>query len=572
MAFDGIVTSCIVKELNTLITGGKINKVFEPNKNEIILGIYNNGKNYALNCSIGVDNYRLNLTTNNKPNPTNAPGFCMLLRKHLIGGKIKNISTPGLERIVTLELECYSELNDLTTKKLVIELMGKHSNIILLNGNDIIIDSLRHLDSTNNSTRDILPAHPYELPSNTKLDLLNIRDFNEFYTYTKDLTSLDSGLSDTFSGISKLFIQNIINELNINNEVNRDNLSKLYDYIVKVLVQDVYFKAIGKDYTITLMQPLNQENEAQIRCLNFLIDDFYTEKENTGEFLNYRNTILKLVSGTLKKITKKLNNINAKLKECSNKEIYQLYGELITANMYKYKEFDSDYIEVENYYDNNKMIRIPVDKKLSPSINAKNYYKKYNKLKNALEIVNKQKLETVEEIDYVETIIFSIENCKTISDIDEIYTELKENDLFFNKKNSSSKNVKSSKMKNKNKKADKEYIPIEYKIDNYTFFVGKNNKQNDYLSTKILKHHDMWFHTKDIHGSHGILLTNNTTPPMDVIIKCAQIVAYYSKARQSSNVPVDYTFGKFVKKPSNSKPGFVIYTHNSTVNVNPKLD
>ena len=572
MAFDGIVTSCIVKELNTLITGGKINKVFEPNKNEIILGIYNNGKNYALNCSIGVDNYRLNLTTNNKPNPTNAQGFCMLLRKHLIGGKIKNISTPGLERIVTLELECYSELNDLTTKKLVIELMGKHSNIILLNGNDIIIDSLRHLDSTNNSTRDILPAHPYELPSNTKLDLLNIRDFNEFYTYTKDLTSLDSGLSDTFSGISKLFIQNIINELNINNEVNRDNLSKLYDYIVKVLVQDVYFKAIGKDYTITLMQPLNQENEAQIRCLNFLIDDFYTEKENTGEFLNYRNTILKLVSGTLKKITKKLNNINAKLKECSNKEIYQLYGELITANMYKYKEFDSDYIEVENYYDNNKMIRIPVDKKLSPSINAKNYYKKYNKLKNALEIVNKQKLETVEEIDYVETIIFSIENCKTISDIDEIYTELKENDLFFNKKNSSSKNVKSSKMKNKNKKADKEYIPIEYKIDNYTFFVGKNNKQNDYLSTKILKHHDMWFHTKDIHGSHGILLTNNTTPPMDVIIKCAQIVAYYSKARQSSNVPVDYTFGKFVKKPSNSKPGFVIYTHNSTVNVNPKLD
>ena len=450
--------------------------------------------------------------------------------------------------------------------------MGKHSNIILLNGNDIIIDSLRHLDSTNNSTRDILPAHPYELPSNTKLDLLNIRDFNEFYTYTKDLTSLDSGLSDTFSGISKLFIQNIINELNINNEVNRDNLSKLYDYIVKVLVQDVYFKAIGKDYTITLMQPLNQENEAQTRCLNFLIDDFYTEKENTGEFLNYRNTILKLVSGTLKKITKKLNNINAKLKECSNKEIYQLYGELITANMYKYKEFDSDYIEVENYYDNNKMIRIPVDKKLSPSINAKNYYKKYNKLKNALEIVNKQKLETVEEIDYVETIIFSIENCKTISDIDEIYTELKENDLFFNKKNSSSKNVKSSKMKNKNKKADKEYIPIEYKIDNYTFFVGKNNKQNDYLSTKILKHHDMWFHTKDIHGSHGILLTNNTTPPMDVIIKCAQIVAYYSKARQSSNVPVDYTFGKFVKKPSNSKPGFVIYTHNSTVNVNPKLD
>lgn len=575
MAFDGIVTKSIVTELNKFILNGKINKVFEPNKNEIILGIYNNGKNYALNCSICSDNYRINLTTNSKPNPINAQGFCMLLRKHLIGGKIVKIYTPGLERIVIIELECYSELNDLITKKLIIELMGKHSNIILLNEKNIIIDSLRHLDSSNNSLRDILPAHPYDLPSTNKLDLFSvINNFDDFYEITKELDTFDIGISNTFNGISRLFMQSVIEELNIDNIVNKENLEKIYDYLVKVLNEDVYLKNYNSDYTITL-QPSNSS-------LNYFIDDFYTHKENESEFYSYRNSILKLVDGTLKKITKKLNNINSKLKECDGKDRFKLYGELITANMYKFTEFSCDYIEVENYYDNNNIIKIPVDKHLSPSINAKNYFKKYNKLKNALEIVNKQKLETIEELNYIETIIYSLDNAKNITDIDEIYSEIKENELFFSKKfsnsskvsfkNGKSKNsnlIKTSRMKNTNKKADKEYIPIEYKIEGYTFLVGKNNKQNDYLSTKTLKNHDIWFHTKEIHSSHGVLQTNNTTPSIDVIIRCAQIIAYYSKARQSSNVPVDYTLGQYVKKPSGSKPGMVIYTHNSTVNVQP---
>ena len=584
MAFDGIVTKSIVTELNKFILNGKINKVFEPNKNEIILGIYSNGKNYALNCSICSDNYRLNLTTSSKPNPINAPGFCMLLRKHLIGGKISKIYTPGLERIVIIELECYSELNDLITKKLIIELMGKHSNIILVNEKNIIIDSLRHLDSSSNSLRDILPAHPYDLPSTNKLNLFNVIDnFNEFYKITKDLDSLDIGISNMFNGISKLFIQNILDELNIENIVNKENLEKIYNYLADVLKmnENVYLKNYNSDYTITLNTPTS-DKKTSLPYLNFFIDDFYTIREATSEFYSYRNTILKLVDGTLKKITKKLNNINTKLKECNEKDIFKLYGELITANMYKFSEFSSDCIEVENYYDNNNVIKIPVDKRLSPSINAKNYFKKYNKLKNALEIVNKQKLETIEDLDYIESIIYSLDNAKNITDIDEIYSEIKENELFFSKKfdnylhntskNSKSRNLnftKSSRIKNTNKKADKEYTPIEYKIEGYTFLVGKNNKQNDYLSTKTLKNHDIWFHTKDIHSSHGVLQTNNTTPSIDVIIRCSQIIAYYSKARQSSNVPVDYTLGQYVKKPSGSKPGMIIYTHNSTVNVHP---
>lgn len=369
------------------------------------------------------------------------------------------------------------------------------------------------------------------------------------------------GISNTFNGISKLFIQSILDELNIENTPTKDNLNKIYTYIKDCLDANISVKNYKSDYSITLQG----DNDTSIPYLNFFIDDFYTKKETTNEFITYRNTLLKLVDGTLKKITKKLNNINTKLKDCKNKDIYKLYGELITANIYKFKEFTEDYIEVQNYY-NNEIIKIPVNKYLTPSVNAKNYYKKYNKLKSALEIVNKQKAQTIEELNYIETVIYSLDNTKTVNDVDEIYSELKENELFFKQK---IKPAKSNKTKRTNKKVDKEYSPIEYKIGDYTFLVGKNNKQNDYLSTKVLKNHDIWFHTKDITSSHGILQTNNTTPSIDVIIRCAQIIAYYSKARQSSNVPVEYTLGQYVKKPSGSKPGMVIYTHNSTINVPP---
>ena len=352
MAFDGLVTKSIVNELNQFIVGGKINKIFEPNKNEIILGIYNSGKNYALNCTISVDNYRINLTTKSKPNPLNAPNFCMLLRKHLIGGRIKKISMHGLERIVILELECYNELNDLIVKKLVIELMGKHSNIILLNDKNIIIDSLRHLDSYNNSTRDILPAHPYELPEISKLDFLAVKDFEEFYLQCKDLPDLENGISNTYNGISRLFIQSIMAEKNIDNTVNKENLKILYDYLSSCIHDIVYLKSYNKDYTLTTIPQeyeFNNSKDSTLPYLNFYLDDFYTMKEQNADFTNYRNSVLKLVDGTLKKITKKLKNINIKLKECEDKDKFQLYGELITANMYQYKEFKSDSIEVSNY-------------------------------------------------------------------------------------------------------------------------------------------------------------------------------------------------------------------------------
>lgn len=571
MAFDGITTKSISYELQHSILGGKINKIFEPNKNEVLLSIYANGKNYALNICIDSNLYRIHLTTNAKPNPLNAPNFCMLLRKHLIGYKIKSISSnDNLERIIKIELEGYNELNDLTTKYLIVELMGKHSNIILLNDKFFIIDSLRHLDTLSNSYRDILPAHEYSYPENNKNNFYTIKSAEEFcnLVLTNNVTNLTNFLVGYFTGFSKPFIKNIILKQNISNtEFSKGDILNIYEYLSKILnnldSNEIslikYSNEKGKlDYVIDLV-PKSSDLD-----INFYIDDFYYNKETNNNYVSYRNNLLKLISHILKKYSLRLESINKKLKECENKDLYKLYGELITANLYKFsKDFNSDKVEVENYYDNNAILAIPLDNTISIANNAKKYFRKYNKLKNALEIVTLQKKETEEELQYIESIIYELEYTKDIQEINEIYNEISENPIF--------KDYIQSNNKTSSKKEANISSPREYHIDGYTVLVGKNNKQNDYLTTKLASPNDIWFHTKDIHGSHVILKNPSENVSNDTLIKCAKLAAYYSKGRLSSNVPVDYCFVKYVKKPNGSKPGMVIYANNKTLNVTPSI-
>ena len=571
MAFDGITTKSISYELQYSILGGKINKIFEPNKNEVLLSIYANGKNYALNICIDSNLYRIHLTTNAKPNPLNAPNFCMLLRKHLIGYKIKAISSnDNLERIIKIELEGYNELNDLTTKYLMVELMGKHSNIILLNDKFFIIDSLRHLDTLSNSYRDILPAHEYTYPENVKNNFYTIKSAEEFcnLVLTNNVTNLTNFLVGYFTGFSKPFIKNIIIKQNIRNtDFSKDDILKMYEYLSKILNNldsnhvslTKYSNEKGKlDYVIDL------ETKTSNLDINFYIDDFYYNKEANNNYVSYRNNLLKLISHILKKYSLRLESINNKLKECENKDLYKLYGELITANLYKFsKDYNSDKVELENYYDNNTILTIPLDNTISIANNAKKYFKKYNKLKNALEIVTLQKKETEEELQYIESIIYELEYAKNIQEVNEIYNEISENPIF--------KDYIQSNNKTNTKKDANISTPREYHIDGFTVLVGKNNKQNDYLTTKLASPNDIWFHTKDIHGSHVILKNPSENISNDTLIKCAKLAAYYSKGRLSSNVPVDYCFVKYVRKPNGSKPGMVIYTNNKTLNVTPYI-
>ena len=449
MAFDGIVTKSITHELKNIV-GYKIDKVYEPDKNTIVLGLYGKGTNLSLLMCISSNNCRLHLTTHNQKNPLAAPNFCMLLRKHVIGFKIKNIYTIDLERIVFIDLENNENPNKPIYKKLIVELMGKHSNIILCNENNIIIDSIRHTSVEEHSNRDIYPTARYFFPETQKYSFLNLKNFEDFYAKIEPkLTEyivnqslnidnlnisnfdIDKIISNTFNGISTSFVQNVIKQLNIT-DISKEALEIIYIKINELLNSnclDIFFYNDEKDYYL-----YNSSNEnLEAFHINFVIDDFYSKKETSELFKNYRNSILSLILATLKKYEKRLENIDNKLDECKNMDKFRLYGELITSNLYKIPNRNLDSITLENYYNNNETITIPLDQKYLPSYNAKRYFKKYSKLKNALEVVNIQKQETIQDINYIESVIYELESCKTLEDIEEIYDEISENGIFADK-------------------------------------------------------------------------------------------------------------------------------------------
>ena len=426
MAFDGIVTKAIASELQQL-SGARIDKVFQPSKNNVLLGFYLDGKNYLLNICTDIKNYRINLTTHPKANPKVAPNFCMVLRKYLLGLHIKNVITNSLERIVTIEFEGFDDIDDIISKKLVIELMGKHCNIILLDENNVIIDSLRHINNEN-STHIVIPHIKYTYPKTSKKNFYDFFEFEDFlscinFESFSSLNDISVCFSNLFNGISQKFVEYVIKKLNIK-DCDRNSIFKIFNYIKEVVIAtdslnlkfDVVYlqnnnldatNGNNNDYFLAPLDDLSIDKDSF--ALNFFIDDFYFEKESSEDFKVYKNSILKLILSTLKLYQKRLFNIDEKLKKCDNMDVYKLYGELITANLYRINNENVDNVSLENYYDNNKIIDIPLDKKYSPSENAKRYFKKYNKLKNALEIVSKQKLDTKQELDYIESIIYEVE-------------------------------------------------------------------------------------------------------------------------------------------------------------------
>lgn len=566
MAFDGIVTKAITHEFKNILIGGKIDKIHQPDKNTIVLGIYSNSVHYALNICIDAHNCRINLTTNSRPNPLVAPNFCMLLRKHLIGGKISNIEMYGLERLVKIDIETINDFNEIEIKSLIIELMGKHSNIILVNDKNIIIDASRHIYATDTIYRDILPSRTYSFPTSEKLDYLSILNIYDIFQNNLDLSieEFSKLFANTFTGFSLSFVKSALEKCNITN-INKENILKLEKYINNILTfpNNLYFTEVYKnnklsDFTLSLGNDITVEKF----YLNKFIDNFYFSRETEETFNNCKNNALKLVTDSQKKLLNRLNSINTKLKDCEERDKYRLYGELITSNLYKLTNTHTDYIELENYYDNNNLIKIPLNKKYSPNINAKHYFKKYNKLKNALQIVSVQKAETENELNYIDSIIFEIDLASSTKEIQEILDEISEN-LIKKKVSQKKKNTKNS----KKKKQEKQYSPLHFNIDNFDVYVGKNNKENDWLTFTFANKNDIWLHTKDIQGSHVILKNSGQNVSDDALVKCAKLAVEHSKAKFSSNVPVDYCKVQYVKKPNGAKPGMVIFTNNKTISV-----
>lgn len=577
MSYDGFVTRCITDELNKKILGGKIDKVYQPEKDEIILSIRTHNGNYKLLLSASASNPRVHLTAVKRENPMVPPMFCMLMRKHLSGGIVTGIHQSGFDRVIRIDIENRDEMGDICTRSVITEIMGRHSNIILTDVNNKIMDSAKHIDFTVSAVRQILPGLIYyPPPTQDKLsaDEMTTPQLLNIIEELPEDAPLDKFLVSNIMGMSPLLSREIIYTFNNSTRVLKGEIDcaafvvHLYDFLKAMcdskfspsLVIDTSEKRPAYFSCVRLTQYENYSHTEDYSSISEVVDTYY-EKRSNREHMNRRSaTLSKLVSNNIERCEKKLIIHRESLENSKNRDKYKMYGDLITANIYRIK-YGMKSVTVENYYSAEcEEVEIPLKEDISPSQNAQRYYKKYNKAKitenNAIEQI---KLAEDEKF-YLESVAESLENIETSAELAEIRNELA-NEGYLPKQNGKQK-------KNQTKSAPIKYISV----DGYEIWVGRNNKQNDELTLKTSYSTDIWFHTKNIPSSHTIVKTKGTgEAPDTTLMQAAKIAAYHSKAKNSSQVPVDYTIVKNVKKPNGSKPGMVIYDHYNTVYVLPEI-
>ncbi|WP_130806824.1 Rqc2 family fibronectin-binding protein [Senegalia massiliensis] len=578
MSLDGITLRSLVYELQDTLINGKINKVYQPETDELLMDIRNNGITKKLIVSASSNNPRIHFTDDTKKNPQSPPMFCMLLRKHIQGGRILSIEQYGFERVIKILISSYDELGDLTEKELIVEIMGRHSNIILLDkNNNKIIDSIKRVTPDISSVRQVLPGLKYSsVPSQNKISPLDLEK-NNFLLFMKDINSskvLYKSLYENFIGISPLIAKEICKKADIYENLNikelkENDIKKIYlsfksiiDYILDgsssptIVYNEFKTKILGfSSYDLT---QFDNSIKQKFNTVNEMLDNLYKTKDKLDRIKQKSLSLKKRIKTRLDRDKNKLSKQKDELLNAKNREKYKIAGELITANIYRIEK-GMDRIEVLDYYNDNQKITIKLNPNLTPSENAQKKFKRYNKLKNAFIEVSNQIKQTESEINYLENILLSIENASDLDDLEEIREELIEENYIKNRKKY--KNKKKSKFKSK---------PMHFlSSDGYDIYVGKNNKQNDYLTLKFSDKNDFWFHTKDIPGSHVIVRKKGKEIPENTIYEASLLAAYNSKAKMSSNVPVDYTERKNVKKPNGAKPGMVIYENNNTIYVTP---
>lgn len=572
MPFDGIVTKCVVEELREKLDGGRIDKIFQPEKDELLINIRAKGENLKLLLCANPNFPRIHLTSVSKENPAVPPVFCMLLRKHIGGGKITDIVFHDFERIVTICIEAISELGDVVTKKLVIEIMGRHSNIILLNNEDKILDAIKHIDRDISSVREVMPARQYVLPpQQDKQNPLEI----DAAVFTQSLVkpqNVEKAILEGIKGFSPLLCREITARAEIDGRKSCTDLLEAEKLRLSDVLSEMLSSIKDGDFSPTIaFTDSDYSKQVDYHCIilkqytykkSFIsisetIDTYYTSIDFEDRLKQKKSTLQKHLTNLIDRCAKKIHIQRETLQDVSDREKLRLYGELLTANLYNIQQ-EAKSARVINYYsENGEYIDIPLDENLSPSANAQKFFKKYSKAKTTYEYTSRQLQESLAEQDYLDSVQIMLDNSTTAQEIDEIRQELVSQG-YITKSNSS------------RKKKESASAPLVFiSSDGCKIRVGRNNIQNDNLTLKLSSSNDLWFHTKTIPGSHVVIQKDQGSIPDNTILEAAIIAAWHSKAKMSSNVEIDYTEIRNVKKPSGAKPGKVIYENYRTLVVNP---
>jgi len=565
MAFDGITTANVVKEMNDTLIGCRIYKIAQPEADELLLTIKGSCGQKRLFISAGASLPLIYFTENNKPSPMTAPGFCMLLRKHLQNGRIVSITQPGLERIIHMDIEHLDEMGDLCRKRLIIEIMGKHSNIIFCQENGMIIDSIKHVSGLVSSVREVLPGKQYFVAdTQDKADALNT-SYEEFAQLVlAKPTAVFKAIYGSYTGISPILAQEVCFRAGVDGDAPCASLSdaqgkQLFETFVNVMgmakkgefaphiaytgKQPVEFAAIP-----LTMYAKGDDHIVPYESMSLLLEQYYAEKNTLTRIRQKSADLRKIVQTALERNVKKYDLQLRQMKDTEKRDTYRIYGELL--NTYGYGiEPQAKSMEALNYY-TNEMVTIPLDPDLTPQENAKKYFDKYNKLKRTYEALAELTEQVKAEIEHLESISTALDIALQEEDLVQIKEELTESG-YIRRKGGSKKEKVTSK-------------PFHYiSSDGFHMYVGKNNYQNDELTFKFATGNDWWFHAKNTPGSHVIVKTEGAEElPDRTFEEAGRLAAYYSKGREQDKVEIDYIQKKHVKKPAGAKPGFVVYYTN----------
>lgn len=577
MALDGITLRSLVHEMKSKLVNGKIDKITQPEKDEIWLTIRNEKQNHKLLISANSSTPRIHFVNDaKKENPLTAPMFLMLLRKHIGNGTIKSVEQRSTERIVEISIDAYDELRVLKNKTLIIELMGKHSNIILVHTEDRkIIDSIKRVSLNISSVREVLPGLTYQYPpGHKKISPIHRLDEDEFRRLCSNFHSeIYKLFYMSYEGMSPTISKEICYRANVEStevasslsEVKTEKLWGTFSRMMSRIEQHEYSPCIViqrnphtiLDFSAVLLTHYETMELVEYQSIHTACEEFYFLKDRAERIQQRTSALRKKIQTRLDTLQHKTEKQNNEISSSMLLDKDKLYGELLTSYIYQIKTGMSE-ITLENFYNNNEKITIPLDVQKSPSENIQRYFKRYQKSKNRIEELTEQLAIAQKEISYLENVLLSISQIETYDEISEIQDELAKQGYIRRPSNHKSK---------------KETIssPMEFTAsDGTTILVGKNNTQNDRLTLKLSSPNDTWLHTKDIPGSHVIIRAKQQDISEKTLYEAAVLAAYYSKGKFSSNVPVDYTERKNVKKPTGAKPGMVIYVNNSTIYVTPE--